>query len=185
LDDAIPLSLRVGSEARAGNSVLADWLNVRIPRVLHAGDDPECGSLLSGRSGTARILLDVLRGFLEESQCIDGPARVRLSGVVLDLLTAVLAEQGEQAADDVVLQRIQQFAESNLADAELTGGWRYRGRQHVIRGGITMKKKYPELCRRGDDGHRRPRGRHGFARFRGRRLQPLVEPHRPGVCQPR
>ncbi|SDT77185.1 AraC family transcriptional regulator [Actinoplanes derwentensis] len=112
-DDSLPLTCRVGADGR----IQADWLTVQIPRILLPGGR---AAHFSGRSGTGRILLDVLRGFLEESPRIDGSARVRLSGVVLDLVTAVLTEQDEQPADDAELQRIQQFAETNLADAELT-----------------------------------------------------------------
>jgi AraC-like DNA-binding protein len=127
-----PVTCRVrpDSGARAPRAV-ADWLVVRIPQSLPAlgrivSGDP-FAARLSGRSGAGRILLDVLRAFLEELPAMGSPTRVRLSGVLLDLLAAALIEDAERDArssadhcGSAVLQRIQQFAEASLADSELT-----------------------------------------------------------------
>lgn len=131
-DAARPLACWVRADRDCFERVImADWLTVRIPRsLLTCGElitDEPSATHLSGRSGTGRILLDVLRAFLEESPRIEDSARVRLSGILLDLLAVVLSERIEQPArppadrrDSSTLQRIQHFVEVNLSASELT-----------------------------------------------------------------
>jgi AraC-like DNA-binding protein len=101
-----------------GRGVLADWLTVRFPRVLVGGGVSPAATRLSGRSGAGQVLHQSLHALFSELPRIGDAERVRLSGVLVDLLSIVVNEHiGEP---DRELQRIQHFAEDNLADPDLT-----------------------------------------------------------------
>lgn len=157
-DTSRPLTYRVrGDETLGGGAVAAEWVTVQIPRsVLSCSNRPEeelSAADLSGRCGAGRVLLNVLQAFLEEAEIIDATARVRLSSVLLELLTVVVVERAEQIAqlpagqrDSSVLQRIQYFAETRLAASDLTPT--YLAKSHHIsvrqlhnifrKGGLTV-----------------------------------------------
>ncbi|MFD0660557.1 helix-turn-helix domain-containing protein [Thermocatellispora tengchongensis] len=82
---------------------------------------------IRGDSGTAALAALLLRRVAEDVETYQPASTVRLSGVVMDLLTTTLAEQASQTAAltpethaNVLLRRVHAFIEQHLGDTGLS-----------------------------------------------------------------
>jgi AraC-like DNA-binding protein len=81
---------------------------------------------VQGRSGSGRLASMFLRQLASQVDTVDAASLPRLQGSVVDLIATALAEQRRQAdpalseSRGVLIQRVLQYIEDHLGDAELT-----------------------------------------------------------------
>jgi AraC-like DNA-binding protein len=108
-----------------------EFIQVQLPKALlplaPGSVDRLVGRRLSGREGIGALLSDFLTGLVKEADCCRPSDTTRLGGILLDLLTALLAHELEaersappESHRGALMLRVQGFVERHLGDARLT-----------------------------------------------------------------